>query len=104
MKEENLFLLLDVIFRNGSVKRLTRNNIDFNEIAKQTNIAINQGLLNYIENQIALTKEGVKVYQKLEAQYKKTNKSEWIEKDLKNQIASKDKNFIFMPRQNELSF
>ena len=104
MKEENLYLLLDVVFRNGSVKRLTRNNIDFNEIAKQTNLAINQGLLSYSEDQIALSKEGIELYKQLEARFKKVNKDEWIEKDLKNQIAKKDKNFIFMPRQNELSF
>ena len=35
---------------------------------------------------------------------KKTNKNEWIEKDLKSQVKRIDKNFIFLPRQNELTF
>lgn len=104
MKENNLFILLDVIHRNGSVKRLTRNGIDFNQIAVETNQAIIDGLVTNNEKRIVLTDKGIELLRNLETKYKKTNKNEWIEKDLKSQIPRIDKNTIFVPRQNELTF
>lgn len=104
MKENNLFILLDVIHRNGSVKRLTRNGIDFNQIAIETNQAIIDGLVTNNEKRIVLTEKGIELLRTLETKYKKTNKNEWIEKDLKSQIPRIDKNTIFVPRQNELTF
>ncbi len=104
MNENNFYLLLDVIFRNGSVKRLTRSGVDFNEIAIQTNQAISEGLVINSKNRIVLTGKGIDVLKKLELKYKKTNKEEWIGRQLKSQIAKIDKNSIFLPRQSELTF
>jgi len=104
MNENNLYLLLDVISRNGSVKILTRNGIDFNEIAIQTNNAISEGLVINSDKRIVLTDKGVEVLKHLALKYKKTNKDEWIERHLKSQIRKIDKNSIFLPRQNELTF
>lgn len=104
MNENNLYLLLDVIFRNGSVKRLTRKGVDFNEIVIQTNQAISDGLIKDSEERILLTEKGIDFLKILEEKYRKINKNEWIEKDFKSQIEKKDKSFIFVPRQNELTF
>jgi hypothetical protein len=104
MNENNLYLLLDVIFRNGSVKRLTRNGIDFSEIAVQTNQAIVDGLVTNSNNRVILTDKGISLLKDLEEKYRKTNKREWIEKDEKSRIDKRDKSFIFVPRQNELTF
>lgn len=106
MNENNLYLLLDVIFRNGSVKRLTRNGIDFSEIANQTQLAIKNELVNYENEKIILTQKGLETLKQLEITYKKTTKKEWIEKDEKNRLDKnrREKNFIFVPRQNELTF
>lgn len=106
MNENNLYVLLDVIFKNGSVKRLTRNGIDFSEIAVRTNQAIVEGLVANSENRIILTEKGIQMLKELEEKYKKTNKKEWIEKDEKNRLDKnrREKNFIFVPRQNELTF
>ncbi len=35
---------------------------------------------------------------------KKTSTEEWIKKDLKSKIPKLDKNTIFVPRKNELTF
>jgi hypothetical protein len=104
MNENNLYLLLDVIFRNGSVKRLTRNGIDFSEIAVQTNQAIVDGLVTNSNNRVILTDKGISLLKDLEEKYRKTNKREWIEKDEKSRIDKRDKSFIFVQRQNELTF
>jgi hypothetical protein len=106
MEKENLYILLDVIFRNGSLKRLARKGVDYNEIANQTQIAIKNELVSYDKERVILTLKGLELLKQLEITYKKTNKSEWIEKDEKNRLDKnrREKNFIFIPRQNELTF
>lgn len=104
MENEQLYLLLDIIFKNGSIKRLARKGIDYNEIAKQTQLAIKNELVSYNKERVILTESGIKLLQEYETLYKKTNKKEWIEKDEKNRIDKRDKSFIFVPRQNELAF
>ncbi len=106
MEKENLYILLDVIFRNGSLKRLARKGVDYNEIANQTQIAIKNKLVSYDKERVILTPKGLELLKQLEITYKKTTKSEWIEKDEKNRLDKnrREKNFIFVPRQNELTF
>lgn len=104
MTDSQLYILLDVIFRNGSVKRLIRQGLNYHDIAVQTNKAIMNGLIYNENNKIVLTHSGIETLKKLELEYKKTNKKEWIEKDFKSQIAKIDKNSIFLPRQSELNF
>ncbi|EKB47367.1 hypothetical protein [Cecembia lonarensis] len=106
MEKENLYILLDVIFRNGSLKRLARKGVDYNEIANQTQIAIKNELVSYDSQRVTLTPKGLELLKQLEITYKKTTKSEWIEKDEKNRLSKnrREKNFIFVPRQNELTF
>lgn len=104
MDDNNLYLLLDVIFRNGSVKKLTRQGISYNEIAEQTNKAIKSELVFNKNNRIVLTEKGIELLKKLETKYKRTNKEEWIERDLKYKLPKNEKNSLFLPRQNELTF
>jgi hypothetical protein len=106
MEKENLYILLDVIFRNGSLKRLARKGVDYIEIANQTQIAIKNDLVSYDKERVILTLKGLELLKQLEITYKKTTKSEWIEKDEKNRLDKnrREKNFIFVPRQNELTF
>ncbi len=104
MEENQLYLLLDVINRNGSVKKLTRQGISFDKIAEMTSSAISSGVLSYADEKIKLTYKGQKILNQLEINYRKTNKEEWIEKDVNSQIPKLDKNSIFLPRQSELTF
>jgi hypothetical protein len=106
MEKENLYILLDVIFRNGSLKRLARKGVDYNEIANQTQIAIKDELVTYDKERVVLTAKGLKLLKQLETTYKRTTKSEWIEKDEKNRLDRnrREKSFIFVPKQNELTF
>jgi predicted methyltransferase len=104
MKDTQLYLLLDVIYRNSSVKKLIRQGISFDNIAEMTSSAINSEILYYINEKVALTLKGLEIYKQLEKKYKKTNKNEWIEKDFKSQIPKLDKNSIFLPQQSELTF
>ena len=104
MDDNKLYLLLDVIFRNSSAKKLTRQGITFSEIAEQTNKAIEAKLVVYSKERIMWTDNGIELLKQLETKFKKINKNEWIEKDLKSIIPKLDKNSLFLPRQNELTF
>jgi hypothetical protein len=104
MKEKEIFLLLNAIKKNTDIKRLVREGLSYSDIARLTKDAISNGLVDYEKDKIQLSEKGVSVFEELKDNYKRTNKKEWIEKDLKSQIPRIDKNTIFVPRQNELTF
>ncbi len=104
MDEHKLYDLLNVIFRNSSVRSLVRQGVSYKEIAELTNAALTSGLLIYSNDKIILSEEGLHQIKVLEKHYKRTNKDEWILPDLKSRVAKIDKNDIFLPRQDELTF
>lgn len=104
MDEKELYLLLNLIKNNGDIKRLVREGISYQKIIELTNEAISKELVTYINDKIELSEKGNSKFGEIQHNYKKINKDEWIEKDKKNQIAKLDKNVIFVPRQDELSF
>jgi hypothetical protein len=104
MNEKNLYILLKIIFNNSSVKQLSREGMSFSKIAVLTSESIKDGLIIQTNDRIMLSEIGIEKFKELEKNYKKTNKEEWIMKDLKNKIVKLDENVLFLPRQNELSF
>jgi hypothetical protein len=104
MEQKELYLLLNVIRQNGDIKRLVREGISYKQIAELTNEAIIQKLVTYKEDKIELSDLGNAQFEQIKNFYKRTNKNEWIEIDKKNEIVKWDKNKIFIPRQNELTF
>lgn len=104
MTPENTYILLDIIQKNGSVNRLTNNGLSYEEVADGINFLINEKLIEYKNDKIVLTKNGNIEQKKLEIIFKKKNKNEWILPYEKGRIAKLEKNFIFVPRQNELTF
>lgn len=104
MQEKNIYLLLNAIKKNTDIKRLVREGISYSSIAKLTKEAIAENLVSYEKDKIQLSEKGEFFYDKIKDNYKRTNKNEWIEKDLKSQIPCIDKNAIFVPRQDELTF
>lgn len=104
MKKQQLYILLNVIYNNSSVKNLTRQGMTFEQIAKQTNSAIKSDYISYTKERLVLTEKGIELLKELEIKYKKTNKNEWIEEDLKSKIPKLEKNVLFLPNQNELTF
>lgn len=104
MKEKEIYLLLNAIKKNTDIKRLVREGLSYSDIARLTKDAITNELVNYQDEKIQLSIKGNELYEQVKDNYKRTNKDEWIEKDLKSQIPRIDKNTIFVPRQNELTF
>ena len=105
MREKKLYLLLSVVRSNGNIRRLTRENITYKDIADLTNYAIEHNLVEYDENDVIhLTGKGEEKLNELEISYKERNKDKWIEPEKKSKITKISKNFIYLPYQDELHF
>ncbi len=104
MNNSNLYILLSVIKNNGDIRRLKREGMEYIEIAELTNQIISGKLAIYTEETISLTAEGESKLIELEKTIKRTKKINWIEKEMKSKTSQLDKNFIFLPNQNELEF
>lgn len=104
MNDTNLYILLSVIKNNGDIRRLKREGMEYLEIAELTNQIISNQLATYVDDTISLTADGQNKLIELEKTIKKTKKKNWIDKEIKSKISRLDKNFIFLPNQNELEF
>jgi len=100
----NKYILLDIIYRNGSISRLTKNGLSFDQIPELINDLIEEKLIQYFNEKIVLTEDGLLELKKLEIIYKSTFKEDWIKPDEKSKVVKLEKNFIFVPNQNELKF
>lgn len=104
MTDKHLYIILKVVNYNSNVKQLTREGLTFPRIAELMSEAIREGYLLHTKETIKLSDQGLTKFKDLDARFKKTNKEDWIEKDEKNMIRKLDKNTIFVPNQNELTF
>lgn len=100
-----LYQLLQIINNNGNIKRLTRKNITFLEIVDNIKELTIKGILIYNESKLSLSEEGIKILEELSSKYKNTEKDKWIDKEIKSKLETKiDKDFVYLPNQNELYF
>jgi len=104
MKNKFLFRLLDVIEKNGDVRRLIHEGIDFKTIGDLTQFSLQHGYVVFIDKKIVITQKGIDEIKTGEKEYKRTNKAEWILPDWKSKITKIDKNDIFLPRKDDLEF
>ncbi|MFI8606697.1 hypothetical protein ACIGCP_19695 [Cellulophaga baltica] len=104
MNEKHLYILLNIVKNNGDIRRLTREGIGFKEIAELSNEAIKNKFLLYQDKSISISELGQKTIKNLDAKFKTIDKSKWIEKEKSSRITKMDKDFIFLPNQNELHF
>jgi len=104
MNEKHLYTLLSVVKNNGDVKRLIREGLDYKDISEITSYAIEKNFIIYKNDTVTLSEMGVKLFIDLDKKLKITDKNKWIEKEKESRIVKMDKNFIFLPNQNELHF
>lgn len=104
MDLKNKYNLLDIILKNGSINRLTRDGVPIELISKLINNLVLEHYIEYRDEKIKLTEKGMEELKKLEIIFKKIVKDEWIVPDEKSRVVKLDKNSIFVPKQNELTF
>ena len=102
--ERHIYYLLKVIKNNSSIRQLIREGLSFSKIGKLISKSLDLEYIINSDNKISLSELGLTKLEELHIKYKKINKNEWITEDVKNKIPRIDKNFIFLPRQDELDF
>lgn len=103
MNDNNLYLLLHIIKNNSNIKRLIRENISLIEINHKIRSLLAEERLTFKENKLSLTDKGIELYKEL-SDHKLKNKSSWIEEEKKSKIDKFDKNFVYLPNQNDIHF
>jgi len=104
MNEEQMYLLLNIVKNNGDIKKLTRLGVKFRAIAELTESFINSELIKYDNGVISITEKGLDSITNLEGKYKQFDKNSWIEPKNDCKISTIDKDFVFLPMQDELHF
>ncbi len=104
MNNKHKYLLLEIVFENGNVKRLKHEGLSFKEIANLTNTLINENLIIYQNDLVKLSKLGIEKHLELQPIYKEVNKDKWIEKENDSKIERLDTSFIYLPNQSEIHF
>lgn len=102
MEDKHLYILLTTINNNSDLKKLTRHGFDFYEIAALIKKAVEASYLTYSKKKVFVTAEGLSKIEALAKYHKRTDKSKWIDLETKSKIPKIDKNFIYLPNQNEL--
>ncbi len=104
MNDKLLYILLDIIKKNGDIRRLKREGLDYISIAKITTEAIKNKLIIYDNNKISLSDLGEEMYLELDLKLKVLDKNKWIEPKNESRIPILEKDFVFLPKQDELHF
>lgn len=104
MNNKHLYILLNVIKTNGDIRKLKREGIDYKRIAELTKQAITEGLVKFDNNTASLSAEGELKIKHLENEYKVKDKNQWIDQENKSKVPKLEKDFIFLPNQNEIHF
>jgi hypothetical protein len=105
MNDKHLYFLLDTIQKNGDARRLMSEGLTYKDIAELTQTALRNGLLKIgVDKKLSLTTTGIQKYGADDRRFKKTDKNLWIRPQTQSKTSKIDKNDIFLPDKNELSF
>jgi hypothetical protein len=104
MTQKKMHILLSIVERNGCVQSLLKQGLNYRQISELTNTAILEGLIIYEDNAVMLSDSGKKRLVELRQLLKKIDKDQWIEKEKSSIIPKIERDFIFLPNQNELFF
>lgn len=96
--------LLQIISSDGDIKKLRHFGLSYRQIAELIDSNVESGNLNGEEDHISLTVKGAKLLQARIGELKEREKSKWIGLDIKNKVQQFDKEDVFLPRKNDLSF
>src|SRR5260221_7742576 len=102
MENKSLQILLSNILNNGNINSLIDAGLNFKEIAALTDSAIEDGFITINVEQIELSPSGKDKLTELRRNRRNIPKTDWIVKEEKSKILKITKDFIFLPRQDEL--
>lgn len=100
MDKQVRIYLLKILKFNGDIEPLYELNYTYSQIVDLINNEINIGNAEYINGVLGITKQGDEF---LDSLLDKTDRNN-IEPEIQSKVDKIDKNFIFLPSQDELTF
>jgi len=104
MQEEVKLILLKLVKSNGNLQPLIEMGYEYAQVINFINFLTEEELLKKEKNKISITDKGLKEIQRLNKKYNRLNSAQWIEPKIESRITPIDKDFVYLPNRNELSF
>jgi len=104
MQSQLRLLLLKLVKFNGNISPLIKMGYQYTQVIDFFNILAEEGKLEKHENKLKITESGIQEINDLSKKLNRSNSGVWIEPAIESKIPQFDKNDIFLPDQNELSF
>jgi hypothetical protein len=104
MQAEVKLLLLKLIKSNGNVSPLIKSGYEYAQIIQLIDSLVEDGKIQRNSSKLDITENGLLEIEHLNRLLKRTNSSLWIEPAYANRISKLEKNDVFLPDQNDLSF
>jgi hypothetical protein len=103
-EQKTIVYLLHIIEADGDIKKLKHFGLSYRQIGELIELNIKSGYLQSDDDMITLTGLGKEYLMANKSLIKERDKSKWIDVDFKSKIKQIDKEDVFLPSRNELSF
>lgn len=104
MNEKHEYLILLKIKNNTDINELIHAGLNYVQISELIKNIILSNFVTETSDELTLSDKGIQRFNELDKVYKKTDKNNWIQNDTKNLLKPINKNDIFVPSKNELTF
>lgn len=104
MRSDVKLLLLKLVKHNGNISSLIKSGYHYSQIIDFLGQLIEEGKLEKTESGIVITDPGDLEIEILNKKLQRKDSSVWIEPDIGHKISSIDKNEVFLPSKDEISF
>jgi hypothetical protein len=104
MQEEVKLLLLKLVKSNGNLQPIIDLGYEYSQIINFLNFLTEEKSLIKEKNKVTITEFGLNEIQRLNKKFNRYNSAQWIEPKTESRISPIEKDFIYLPNRNELSF
>jgi hypothetical protein len=104
MQEEVKLILLKLVKSNGNLQPVIEMGFEYSQIINFLNLLATEELLIKEKNKILITEKGIYEIDRLNKKFNRFNSAQWIEPENESKIKKIEKDFIYLPNRNELSF
>ncbi|WP_448103964.1 hypothetical protein [Pedobacter panaciterrae] len=104
LEKKIVIQLLHIINSDGDIKKLRHSGLTYRQIAELIDANVTNGNLDGNDDIVTITQQGKDLLQVNKGEIKERDKSKWIEIDFKNKMQQIDKEDVFLPRKNDMSF
>ena len=104
MRIDVKLLLLKLVKHNGNIQPIIKMGFEYSQIAEFLIELVTEGMLVRVKNKYELTEAGNFEIGALNKELNRFNAAQWIEPANEFKIPKFDKNDVFLPDQDDLSF